>query len=313
MPLLFIIGIVGNSISFVIYSREFFAKSSTSFYLRLLSIVESLAVLMTLGIFVENGLDLKFKSLTDATCKLASFYTYIFCALSAHIRSYVSFERMLCILFPNKFTFLASSRTKIFITILVVSFNFAIYSPILFLFQTFKVDQVISLYNESSSSSSINSTNLTTTSTQICLSHSDSYNFTLVVYDLLNSTLIPFALMLVFTTLTIKSLNKSRNNALRSSSTTATPDSNDALRKREQKDLQFALTSILICFAFFIFNIGIIFFKFLLIYDEIKPIYFNLLWTIFRILFYADYSSKIFIYMIASKRFRLEMTQMFFV
>lgn len=66
------LGLLGNIISFIIFSRKTFRKNSISTYCRALAVLDCIIIIELIHIvhYIINSTKLDFSNLTDATCKI---------------------------------------------------------------------------------------------------------------------------------------------------------------------------------------------------------------------------------------------------
>ena len=152
-------------------------------------------------------------------------------------------------------------------------------------------------------------TNMSVTSvTRMCIMTSDAYYNILSWFDLFNTTLIPFSVMLICTIVTLIKIYRTRKNVSKPKdpSKNNSGKKNKEAKKREQRDLQFAITSISLCLLFFILNIGIIVFNLLASYDLVPVGDYKLYACLTLVIFVADYSIKFFVYLLVNRHFLSE-------
>ena len=142
IPITFtLIGLAGNILSFVVYSRPCFKDTPTAFYLRVMAVTDILTLIDWPEMFQFNfGIDLK--SFSSVTCKITIYFTYSIPAMSTWLLCTTSLDRMLNISFKNKFSFLTKRKFQMFLVIFIIVFNTVIYSPMLIYFDiVYEADQ----------------------------------------------------------------------------------------------------------------------------------------------------------------------------
>ncbi|XP_076467811.1 uncharacterized protein LOC143298757 [Babylonia areolata] len=100
-PIIVVLGLLGNLLVVVIFSRLHFTKSSTLVHLFVLAVTDS--VIMCLGptrYWVLNVFDYDVRMVSSAGCKLHLFLLYVSLDFSAWILVSVSVERALCVAKP---------------------------------------------------------------------------------------------------------------------------------------------------------------------------------------------------------------------
>ena len=322
LPIIILIGVLLNPICFYIYSKKAFSKSTTGFYLQVLSITDLLAILPATFYFMIYAFDINLMLVDSCSCKLIVFFLYAPQAVSAWFEALVSIDRAFSIAFPSRFTFREKRKFQLSLTAFIILYNYIYYCPILVFFHK----------EDFSDSGYMNQTaNMTTmgyvdpTASASCDSD-ETYYTTLSWMDLISSTILPFSTMIVSTIVINNHLAKSRKKVIMKASDSRTRtesfsiDTNNKTydsakpekhshrlsRIREQKDRSFAITSIAINVVFFILNIGIVLLNLLSPYNILDSEQYMLFNAISSCLFYTDFVVKFFIYLVANTKFRNE-------
>ena len=102
-PVLIAIGTIGNILSAVVMLRQSLRKCTTSLYLFVLAVVDTL-VLYTglLETWIRNVFESAFKNASIATCRIYLFVFYLVVDIEAWILVCVGVERMVAIFLPHK-------------------------------------------------------------------------------------------------------------------------------------------------------------------------------------------------------------------
>jgi hypothetical protein len=212
-PAITFIGLITNSLSFIIFSCKRFQKTIFSTYFRLYLVFVSISLILSINKMLESNFNIYLSKISDIACKLRVFFSYVNYPIAAWLLVVISLDRYLTIAFPVKFSFHKRFQFQMLICCFIVGFNFCIFIPYLFNYL-----QKI----ESNGTIQIKCTTL---------------NIWVELIDYLESTLIPFCLMIIFTSLTIKTVFDARN------STSIKP-----------KDMKFAVSSIIFNIIFLFFN-----------------------------------------------------------
>ena len=292
-----LLGLVGNFLSFVIYSRACFRETATAFYLRVMAVTDSITLIDWAELYVYTfGIDLRMYN--PASCKLVVYFSYSIPAMSAWLLWATSWDRMLSISF-NRLTFLAKRKFQILIAVVIFVFNSVTYAPIF-------------AYNDL----------IYDTDPVSCALTSLVFSNILGWFDMTNSTLVPFAGMLISTAVILRKLFGSQRKIFKDKafdgsinlepSATIAPDTSmsntakDTIQKRRAlKDRQFAVTSISLNVLFFILNIFLTIMNLVIAYNFYMLILF--LFNIALILFKANFTCPFLVYVISNKRFRTEL------
>lgn len=144
------------------------------------------------------------KSLNNASCKIFWYLLYLLCATSSWIETFIAFERCISIAFVNRFQVLTKRAFQYAMIFSLLVYNLALYSSIPYFFQTGSNDTT----NGSSSDLVVG----------VCEPSDSYYYFILSWADLLNSTIVPFMIMISCSITTIRCLVRSRKRAAIASS-----------------------------------------------------------------------------------------------
>ena len=100
-PAFLLIGLTGNALSVVILSRQLMCGTTTSVYLRLLAVVDSLALIVSLlREMISHYFSFDVRDLTDLSCKLQSWLMYSTTGLSCWLLSVIAIDRLISIKYP---------------------------------------------------------------------------------------------------------------------------------------------------------------------------------------------------------------------
>ena len=309
MPTVIAIGCVGNFLSFITFSRKFFAKTSCSFLLKVLCITDTVAAVSYIFSFLAVGLKVNARAFSALHCKISWFFGYAPSSVSAWIEALVCIDRMLNIAVPS-FHKVFQKRKHIYsLVAAVVVYNAVAYLPLVYFYNYFENVSYVPT-QVSANLTTFNSSNLSVTVslTRTCVMTSETYYNILSWFDLFNTTLVPFSLMLICTFITLSKIYRTRKNVTKPKEATVQKSfkTSRESKKREQRDLQFAITSISLCLLFFFLNIGIILFNLLSSYDLVPASDFKLFACLTLVVFVADYSIKFFVYLLVNRHFLSE-------
>ena len=277
-----IIGLITNSITFVIFSRKKFKNTIFSTYFRAFLLFQCLNLIMPVNKMLEFNLNLYFSKISNLTCKLRYFYSFPNYAITAWFLVAISFDRYLSIAFPSKYQFRKSKLFQILTSLVIICYNYCFYIPCWF------------YYIKETRKNESNETKINLK----CISPGIWAN----MMDLFQSILMPFLIMIFFTSLTIKTIYRSRQIVINST----------GLRS---KDIKFAVSSITINVLFLIFNLPN--FIITLIYDY-SDFFVNLnnlfivLQSFCLFVFYINLSSTFFINLAVNSLFRKEIETILF-
>jgi len=175
----------------------------------------------TIFLYLPDSFTFDPTTISRTGCKIYQFYNYGFDAISPWCLVYISAEKFISIAYHSKRFLFKKKKNQIIFLIILFAFNFVLHINIPFSFDivTFKNISICDFVDDES---------------QVIVSFMDFVNFVLV----------PFILMILFSSLLIVSIFKSRrrtNNPLREN-------------KRFNKDVKFAISLLLMNFLFIILN-----------------------------------------------------------
>jgi hypothetical protein len=227
--LVMLLGVIFNSLAFIIFSGKRFKKTVFSTYFRFLIITDTFSVIfMPINKILELNFDIYIEKLSNTMCKLRLYVPYVISPISGWILVVISLDRWISIansnrcLFRNKFWF------QILICVLIFGFHILFYSPILLFTLETKIE-----YNNLTNETTIN---------QSCSKDLDLLGW----MDAFESCIVPFALMILFTLMTICSII-----ILRKRSNSREKHQKLAMKK---KDIKFAVVSIILNAIFLVLN-----------------------------------------------------------
>jgi hypothetical protein len=226
-PVLSLIGLTTNTLSFIIFSRKRFKNTIFATYFRFLIIFDIFSLtFLPINRLFELNFNIFLKDLNNEFCKIRYYAFYVLYPISGWILTVVSLDRCLKVTFiSNKFlTQISKSSFQIVMCLVVLTFNIVYYVPNLFFY--------IKIQN-STIGLSINQTNILT---KKCTNP----GIPAMWLDVANYFFTPFLLMVLFNSLTIISLIKSRYRL------------ND--KSISKKDLRFVITTIFLNLFFLVEN-----------------------------------------------------------
>ena len=270
---IFAIGVFGNILSFLVFSRKNLTKTPASFYLKAISINNCMILLQELRRFIRSTFKLDFTNLSNLTCKIVIYMIYTTITVSIWIMVFILLDRFISIKFNQKFELQNKIKFKVLVLSTIYSINCCYYIPVFI--------DVKLIYNND-----INTT----------LCFLDEYKGIIPVMDLIYSTLIPFFLMICLTSLLIFSIFRLKKRFA------------SQMTKKEKsflkKDFQFGFTSIFLNLIFLTtylpITINNAFFQ---------NNYSLILYTLDKLV-YLYSAIPIFIYFLTIKIFRLEFLEM---
>lgn len=276
-------GLVGNVISFVVFSRKTFRKNSINIYCRSLMVFNIIYIVVQLisdfGKFA--GVDIYTPS--DVLCKLC-FYVYVTMpATSGWTLAVFSIDKAASVLQVGRngklISMIRNPKFPLFSIATIVLINLLIY-----------VIVPIYLFPVRIETSVTNETNETQTS-YICNLNTLSFGYIMNVLFLVKSSLLPFLVMLSATMVITKTLYTSRNKVL------------SLDKQRQTKDRKFAITSAVFNVLYVIFQLPITFSYLISTPDELT---YYLFYVSAVISLNMNFSMPFFVYLVSNSIFRNE-------
>jgi hypothetical protein len=217
-------------------------------------------------------------------------------------------DRMLSITNPTRFLIRKNKKFQITLSVLIILFNIFYYTPVIVAKEYKPRNMTVDNY----------------TASYKCY-YNDPAG-TIHWMDFFNSTVFPFVCMLLFTSMTIIALFKSRRrHAKRRASlydninTVATAASNNETvtinkanidHAKRKRDIKFALTSIALNLCFLVFNLPIVIFNLIMSYYIIAKDDYIFYFSIVDLLYYTNFGSLCYISFLVNSIFKEELRKM---
>lgn len=271
--------ILGSLLSFIVFSRKGFEKTSISFYCKCLAFFD-LFVVFNLGFnIVSIIINIPLVYSYDWLCKLYYFISVGVSALPAWILVVISFDQLITLSRTEKFQFFKKTWFQYTIMMVIFIFNCAFYSPLIIFAST----KNVTYQNETISSCNYNI-------------------YALPILYLIESSLLPFLLLAISLFFTLRILIRSRQKV-------STNLQGNALAARRRHEYKFAISSIVLDILFIVFNIPIIFNG--LFNDQRNDWLYDLASSICYMFFYLNFSLHFWICLTFNSVFRHEILVLF--
>ena len=227
--LIAIIALIGNILSFYIFSRKKFKNTIFSSHFWYDILINLFYLFLPIDFYLGLSWDIEINMISDLVCKLYYYYEDVVTPISHFILAFISIDRYLTIAHPKKYAFKNKISFHLKCCIGITVFNFLYYIPSFFYFG------LVFDSNETTNdtSNSFNNGSIYSCSRPIIV---------LNLLNVLNDVIVPFGIMSIFTILLIKSIYDSRK---RARSLTSTQN------RTQSKYVRFAVTSIAVNIAFF--------------------------------------------------------------
>lgn len=268
------IGLIGNIISYIVFSRKTFRKNSISTYCRALAVLDCIIIIELIHMvhYIINSTKLDFSNLTDATCKIFYYVSVQYASIPAWILVAFSIDKMLNMrLSPPKIL-----KSKLFqwsVVAGIVLFHLLIYIEFLFLL---KLEPIKAFFDRK---------------ILVCNLPFSSYFKTIIYVELTDTCLIPFVIMIVTSLVTIRLLVKSRSSLERIG---------NAGKHRRHRDMKFAISSLT-------FNLFFVVLKMPFLISFLLPLHNMIFPGIAFLLLLVNCSSNFFIHLVTNSIFRREL------
>lgn len=144
---LLILGLIGNSIAFFVFTQTKLRRQEASYFLASISITDS-GFLLTLFIVNLQNFNIDIFNSHNLLCKLIVFFTYLFSFLSVWFVVMFTTQRFIIVYFPLKRKDYCTRKINLFVIVLLVFISIGIYS---FSLVTAGIEQEFYLNNNTSS------------------------------------------------------------------------------------------------------------------------------------------------------------------
>lgn len=274
------LGLIGNVISFIIFSRKTFQNNSISTYCQSLAIFDSLILTVLIQNIGEEFFHFAILNQSDVICKI---YNYIFCLFSsipAWILVAFSMDKML-IMRKHAFLILRKKWFQCLIVAVITITNSLLFlgvpinlvpnKKLYFYFDTYYCD----------------------------ISSLDFFTVFIIGY-LIETVIIPFVIMFITSIVTIRLLVKSRNNL--------EANRGGVDRQRKMRDSKFAISSLTFNLMFILFKSPISVIYCLIAYNVNVDLFF---YQTAMFMFFLNASSNFYIHFATNSIFRREFCVIF--
>ena len=116
-------GILGNLISFVVFSRKRFKFTIFHIYFRLFVITDSIVLFQALNMTIGYSSDIWIDDLFSIVCILDEYIYYVACPISAHILVVFTIDRYLSVKNPDQFACRTKKHFQLAICAAIVVYN----------------------------------------------------------------------------------------------------------------------------------------------------------------------------------------------
>lgn len=279
------IGLIGNVLSFIVFSRKTFNKLSLSFYGRALSIFDSF---MFSNLIFQIGTVYITNTLLDSSsiaCKINNYIAVGFSPVSGWILVVLSIDQLINVSTVRRFQFMNEKKVQLALTVLILAVNLSlyVYAPINLELVAVNLDILNKTINVCS---------------LIYLPHV----YTFQLFYLVEANLVPFCLLMITTALILRNLRQSTHN-LKAFADSRQVFNMRLLKSKQVKQRKFALNSVFMNVLFVLLTTPCAFGVFFQTGINDSQI---LLMRALYSLFFLNYSSHFFIHLFVNSVFRRE-------
>ena len=189
-PIVFIIGLVGNVVGFLVMLRKNLAKIGPRIMYRFLLMMDIINLLSIIVVYLKSVFNIDLLIMSKYACKLYLYLSIWLGAIPPYILIYISIEKIVATKYPSRKYFLRKKETQIIYFLIILSFN-SVYSLI-----TLFVSDIISIPIENNS----------TTTMLICYTNDFVFFMTFIWMDIVNRVILPTILMILSSIIFLNSI-----------------------------------------------------------------------------------------------------------
>jgi hypothetical protein len=284
-----LIGLLGNLVSFVVFSRRVFANYSISVYYRALAISDCFIIYRLVYEMFNYLGNIRLNVQSHAWCKLHYYIATGLSPISEWILVAFSVDKMIHVLGKKKWApFIERKPFQLSVVLFITLFHCLVYLFVPIMLQ-------LKEKRESSTIGGGGGNNNSEMLSYVCVFENIDNHQYLNGFILTEANLIPFVLMMITTSVTIKQLFKSRTKLERRQ--------NKPMRERKLKDVKFAVNSVVLNSVSAIFQVPVSLSYLIKLED---PMSYQLFCTVSLFLFYLSYSMTFFVHILFNSIFRNE-------
>jgi hypothetical protein len=288
-----IVGTLANLLAFVVFSRKAFKNTIFSTYFRALLVVDTIGLLyLTIEKFIFFEYEINLRDLHVILCKITMPLAYSIPAISAYITVVISFDRWLTIAKPTVLLIRKKRKFQIIVCITIIMTTFLYNGQLFFSYIDFDPENK--------------------KDRRECLIINEYF---LSIMDLINSTIAPFTLMLLFSLLTVNAVfvsrRRIRNAVLNQRIAIANNDFSSKFEISRKRDIRFAITSISLNFIFLILNAPYTTFYFVMRNIVNQALIYFIDVRLICVLIYLNHASVFFINLAVNTQFKEELSKLY--
>lgn len=278
-----ILGLVGNPLMFVVYSKPNLKKLTVSIYFRAIALVNLLA---NFSVVIQNVSNFDLKNEYEIACRALSFTDYSIGSIIAWYLIIAGLEQLRSIFYAKKCSCFYKIKCQLIWIFCLTFYNLIFYSHLLF------GKKLILGFDHSKNSTF-----------SICADKNLSYS---LISDLINSAVLPFFIMISTSIATIIALVNSNRHYQQALHTSLSV-------RNHARDIRFGVTLVVLNMIFLITNATSPFFNAIVTYAQLD-LDFSVSFvcdSVFSFMYYAFYSIPFYIQLIVNKLFRKNFFELF--
>ena len=132
-PLVVMLNMASNFVSFVIFSRKRFENTVFVIYIRCFVLFQTLnLIIMPINKLLEFNFDVYFSQISNLACKFRYYYGNVNYSICSWLLVVVSFDRYLSISYPKRFIYRQKRFFQIIVCFVTIGFNACFYTSSFF-------------------------------------------------------------------------------------------------------------------------------------------------------------------------------------
>lgn len=227
--IILVLGLPGNILMFIVYFKKSLRKLPVSIYFRAMALSNLFITINWLKIFYRYRIGYALVDTSNSLCKIVSFTIYVSNTISVYCLVVAGWHEFLTIVYPTRFKLIRRSRFPLIVVLIICIYNMAFYFVILIDFELIKGHANNSSGNNRTQSLECDSA----TSQHIYLA------------DLINSSVMPFLVMLTSTIATLVGVVRSRRRLKKYS---------QSQQRKQHRDIKFGITLVVLNLFFLMTN-----------------------------------------------------------
>lgn len=126
--LFIVLGLVGNSLVFLIYSRRAMHKLSFSLYFRSLALANISVNLLLINVYFMNKHHTNIVDISPQFCKILLFVGFVIQSVCKWTRVAIAADRMIMVVFPMRLNVRLAVKIQLAVVGLIYAFNMVLYA-----------------------------------------------------------------------------------------------------------------------------------------------------------------------------------------